>query len=353
MSRPAKIIPAPRRRVRPFVANYVTKSAALAGFLAACALAPGAALAAPAYDYFLTGNPADAQPAHTTGGLLLAGGGTDNDDAFRWFVKCAGGGDIVILRASGKDGYNDYLFSKIGGVDSVETLLFHDRSASSDPRVLEIIAHADGIFLAGGDQSNYVKYWKGTPVAAALDAHVRAGKPLGGTSAGLAVLGEFAYSALEPRDLTSVIALNDPYDRQITLEKDFLHLALLRGVITDTHFMIRARLGRSLVFLARLVAEQKSAPRVLGLAVDEKAALCVEPDGSARLFTGAPEGRAWLLVPSAAPEVLAAGQPLTFRNIRVIALGPKSSFNLTTLAVTQPAAISTVSVVAGKLSQQP
>jgi hypothetical protein len=124
--------------------------------------------AAPGYDYFLTGNPADAKPAHTTAGLLLAGGGTDNDDAFRWFVKNAGGGDIVILRASGKDGYNDYVFTKIGGVDSVETLLFHDRSASADPRVLEIIAHADGIFLAGGDQSKYVRYWKGTPVGAAL-----------------------------------------------------------------------------------------------------------------------------------------------------------------------------------------
>ena len=49
--------------------------------------------------------------------------------------------------------------------------------------------NADGIFIAGGDQSNYVRFWKGTPVAEALDPHVRAGKPIGGTSAGLAMLG--------------------------------------------------------------------------------------------------------------------------------------------------------------------
>lgn len=311
------------------------------------------ALAAPAYDYFLTGNPADAQPAHTTGGLLLAGGGTDNDDAFRWFVKSAGGGDIVILRASGKDGYNDYLFTKIGGVDSVETLVFHDRSASTDSRVLEIIAHADGIFLAGGDQSKYVTYWKGTPVATALDAHFRAGKPLGGTSAGLAVLGQFSYSALEPADLTTAVALKNPYDRQITLETDFLHLGLLRGVITDTHFMARARLGRALVFLARLAAEQKNLPRLIGLGIDEKTALCVEPDGSARVFTTAPEGRAWLLIPSGPAEKLTPSQPPTFRDTRVIALAPTSTVNLKTLAVTKPAAVSTVSIVDGKLSQNP
>ena len=143
-------------------------------------LAAGAAAAD--YDSYLTGNAADARPARTTGGLLLSGGGGDNDDAFRWFVSCAGGGDIVILRASGKDGYNDYLFNRIGGVDSVESLVFHRRAASTDARVLEIIAGADGIFLAGGDQSNYINYWKDTPVAAALNAHVRAGKPLGGAS---------------------------------------------------------------------------------------------------------------------------------------------------------------------------
>src|SRR4051812_15732301 len=76
------------------------------------------------YTYFLTGNAADVKPAKTEGALLLMGGSTDVDDAFRWFIGKAGGGDIVVLRASGGDGYHNYLFTKIGGVDSVETILF-------------------------------------------------------------------------------------------------------------------------------------------------------------------------------------------------------------------------------------
>ncbi len=316
------------------------------------ALATGATLRGAAGDFqtWFTGNPADARPERTAGGLLLMGGGGDVDEAFQWFVRQAGGGDIVVLRASGADGYNDYIFSRIGGVDSVETILFHHRNASTDARVLASIRAAEGIWLAGGDQSRYVAYWKGTPVAAALDAHVRAGKPLGGTSAGLAVLGEFAFSATEQGSLTSPIALADPFDRRITLERDFLHFDLMRGVITDSHFMPRARLGRSLVFLARLMPD-RTGNRLLGLGLDEKTALAVAADGTARVFTPTAEGRAWLMLPTKPAETLAPGRPLTFRDVRVIALDPHSRFHLPTLAVEKPASVAVVSVVDGQLSQ--
>ena len=89
------------------------------------------------------------------------------------------------------------------------------------------------------------------------------------------------------------------------------------------------------------------------MGIDEKTALCVEPGGAARVFTSAPTGRAWLLLPSTAPEILTPGRPLTFRGIQVIALGPQSTVNLTTLAFTSPAAISTVSVVDGQLTPSP
>jgi len=135
--------------------------------LFACAvMLPSGALAA-SYEYWLTGNAADAKPATTRAGLFLSCGGGDVTAAWKWFVACAGGGDIVILRASGGDGYNDYLFTKIGGVDSVETIKFNDASAAHDPRVLGIIAKADGIFMGGGDQGRYVTWWKDTPGQAA------------------------------------------------------------------------------------------------------------------------------------------------------------------------------------------
>ncbi len=52
------------------------------------------------FTYLLTGNAANAQPRHTEGALLLMGGGGLVDVAFRWFIQKAGGGDIVVLKAS-------------------------------------------------------------------------------------------------------------------------------------------------------------------------------------------------------------------------------------------------------------
>lgn len=303
-------------------------------------------LSAASYDYWLTGHAADAQPAKTRPGLFLSGGGGDVTAAWKWFVACAGGGDIVVLRASGADGYNDYIFTKIGGVDSVESIRFNDASAARDPRVLEIIARADGIFLAGGDQARYVNYWKDTPVGTALNAHLRAGKPLGGTSAGLAVLGQYYFSALED-SVTSATALADPFDKKVTLGRDFIAAPQLVGVLTDSHFMARQRLGRLVAFLARLSVDAKSS-RLIGLGVDEGTALCVEPDSTAKVFTEK-NGLVWLVVPAAAPEVLAAGKPLATRGVRVVGLGPETAFNLATLKVEHPAALRTVATAEGKL----
>lgn len=302
------------------------------------------------FDRYLTGRAADAEAGTTSGALLLAGGGGDVDDAFRWFARRAGGGDIVVLRASGADGYNDYLHREIGGVDSVETIVFHDRESASAPPVLEIISRAEGIFIAGGDQSRYVRLWAGTPLAALLEEHVRRGRPLGGTSAGLAVLGQFAFSAREPGDLTSPLALRDPFDPRITLEHDFLSIDLLRGVITDTHFMARKRLGRALAFLARL--QEAGPPRLLALGIDEGTALCLEADGTGRVLSRSQEGAVWLLVPTR-PAELARGTALTFRDVRVVAIGPESDFNLQRLEVSRPRASSLVSCIDGRLSQTP
>jgi cyanophycinase len=304
--------------------------------------------ATPAYESFFTGHATDARPAKTSGALLLSGGGGDVADAWRWFIARAGGGDIVILRASGGPGYNDYLHQEIGGVNSVETVLFHDRSAAHDPAVLDRIARAEGIFLAGGDQARYVRFWQDTPLAAALNAHVRAGKPLGGTSAGLAVLGEYSYAALRTGDLTSDQALSDPFDPQITIVRHFLTLAPLQATITDTHFSARQRLGRSLAFLARIMAEPDAPAHLRGIGVDEKTVLAVEADGSARVFSADPAGRVWLLLPTAAPQ-LTPGRPLTFPRVRVVGLGPQSTCHLFTPTYTLPDSDTFISVVDGEL----
>jgi cyanophycinase len=310
-------------------------------------------LTAADFDYYLTGNAADTKPAQTEGALLLMGGGGLVEDAFRWFIKKAGGGDIVVLKAtdheeSVADTFGTYLHGTIGGCDSVEVIAFHNRQAASDPKVLQALQKADGIFLGGGKQHVYMNYWKGTPVGDALNAHVRAGKPLGGSSAGLAVLGQIVYTAHVTSRFTSELAMKNPFDKALTLEPDFLHLDLMRGVITDTHFNPRGRLGRLMTFMSRITSDFK-VDNLLGIGVDEKAALCVEANGEAHVFATVPEAHAWFVLPQQAPEVLEAGKPLTYRNVRVISASPDSSVNVLKRTITHPASDTMRSIVEGKL----
>jgi cyanophycinase len=309
------------------------------------------------FDYYLTGNAVDVKPAQTEGALLLMGGGGLVDDAFRWFIKKAGGGDIVVLKATDReepvpDTFGTYLHHTLGGCDSVEVIAFKNRQAASDPKVLQLLQNADGIFLGGGKQFLYIDYWKGTPVGEALNAHVRAGKPIGGSSAGLAVLGQFVYTAHMTSRFTSELAMKNPFDKALTLEQDFLHLDLMRGVITDTHFNPRGRLGRLMTFMARITRDPR-VDNLLGIGVDEKAALCVEATGEARVSATTPEARAWFVLPQQTPEVLEQQKPLTYRNLRVISAGPASSVNIPKRIIEKPVSDAVMSVVDGRLLSAP
>lgn len=313
------------------------------------------AIAAPANGlaYYVAGDPVAPTPGPVSGGLLLMGGGDRDLAAMRWFFAKAGQGHIVILRASYAGEASEEFYREIGGIASAETFVFSDRAASGDPRMLARLTRADGIFIAGGDQANYVRYWKGTPVAAALDAHVAAGKPIAGTSAGLAMLGERLYGAMDGGSLTSAEALADPFGPANTIERDFLHIALLRGILTDTHFRERDRLGRLMAFLAK--AQQGASDRerpMLGLGVDEDAALAVEPDGTARLFTPKPDGAAWLVDGKALRGLRAKG-PLTVARVDVTGVGKGSVLHLPAGTVERPSFRRAYRLAGGRIDELP
>jgi len=94
-------------------------------------------------------------------GIVMMGGAGEMPEAMVWFLERAAGGDILVLRASGSDAYNDYLFSDLGViVNRVETIRFNNPNASDDEYILNRISEAESIWLAGGDQHNYVQFWK-------------------------------------------------------------------------------------------------------------------------------------------------------------------------------------------------
>ncbi|MBN8214363.1 MAG: isoaspartyl peptidase/L-asparaginase [Xanthomonadales bacterium] len=280
------------------------------------------------YRRFIIGNPEAPTPGQVSPGLLLMGGGDRNFDALRWFLKKSGNGHLVVLRASQGNEVAEEFYRDVGGIASVETFVFSGSGSSNDPKILASLAKADGIFIAGGDQARYVRYWKGTPVAAALDAHLRAGKPIGGTSAGLAILGEYLYGAMDGGSIRSPEALADPLGAAVTIEQDFLHVERLKGIVTDTHFKERDRLGRLFAFVAKAETLTGTPKRALiGLGVDESAALAVESDGSGRIYATDPAGGAWL-VRGGFTDTQSTGKPLGLRRADVTGIGAGSVVHL-------------------------
>lgn len=292
-------------------------------------------------------------PGPVSGGLLLMGGGDRNVDAMKWFFAKAGNGHIVVLSASYGKEIGQEFFNDIGGIQSVEIFVMHARSQSDDRKILDRLRKADGIFIAGGDQSRYVRYWRGTEIAAILDAHVAAGKPLSGTSAGLAMLGEKLYGAMDDGSLKSPEALADPMGPANTIEGDFLNIALLKGVVTDTHFKERQRLGRLLAFVAKAQAQKgPGQPPMIGLGVDESAALAVEPDGTGRIYATEKDGYGWV-VDGAGLRSVTAGRPLDAPRVKVTGIGPGSVVHLPSGRVDTPVFERNYAARAGELVEVP
>lgn len=264
---------------------------------------------------WIAGSAADVSTS-TTGGTVLMGGSTDVDAAIQWMIQKSGGGDFVIIRASGADGYNSYIYNDLGGVNSCETILIDSRNAANDPGVETTIRNAEAVFIAGGDQANYVNYWKDTRVESALNYLINTKRvPIGGTSAGCAIQGRTYFSALNGT-ITSAEALANPYNRKLTLGRnDFLETPFLSDLITDTHFNNPDRRGRLLTFMARMSKDYTVVPR--GVGVDEQTAVCIEANGQAKVFGS---GTAFFLRQNGSsntPERCVSGQSLDWYRSRV------------------------------------
>jgi cyanophycinase-like exopeptidase len=351
-----------------------------------------------AYSYFAAGNPeapVTAPASHNTPSFVLMGGGPDVDQAFKWMITQAGitprtGGRFVVIRATGTDAYNPYIYYSdaslsrsatvaedwVGGaalgLSSVETLVIPSRAAAGDARVNAIVARANAVFIAGGDQGDYLRYWKGTKLDATLGELMSRNVPLGGTSAGLAVLGQFDYAALNG-SVTTKQALSDPYNKYMTLDPaplalsgGFLAPPALAGMITDSHLDSRDRMGRLFGFVARLAQASGStgcAGGVLpvgaagttarGIGIGVETALLVQTEGGATIGrrvtnrTTSTESAVYFVRPLNPPTVCAAGKPLTMTTVQVHKLAGDAAFNLDNWDGVES---SLVDVLSGKLS---
>jgi cyanophycinase len=194
------------------------------------------------FDYHLVCRNRSFDSVTSQSATLLIGGAEGNqsgeDAATRWFLERARGGKYLVLRVGGVgtqakwicQNYKDWVFS-------AAELSIDSRAAADNPEVVDYIREADALFIAGGDQNQYQEFWEGTATEAAINDLINEKQiPVAGTSAGMAILGDYYYAPDHQGVLSSEI-LNDPfhYNTETIHRTDFIRVPYLQRVITDTH----------------------------------------------------------------------------------------------------------------------
>jgi cyanophycinase-like exopeptidase len=248
-------------------------------------------------------------------GLLLDGAGLTGSprSSIAWLHRrilgnvAQRGGNVVVLRASYSDVYDRALW-QYGNFASVQTILIPPcASRAQVDSVAPIVAKADAVYFAGGDQAHYVA-WKGSVLMTTVTNVYARGGVVGGGSAGLAIQGAVVYDSVagdrRNEETTTSDAVANPLEPRISFTTGLFAWPALANTIADTHFVARDRFGRLVAFLALTHT-------LYGLGVDQGSAVVVDPDGMATVLTSG-SSRGAYLVRAAAPAHLVAGRPLRY-----------------------------------------
>ena len=282
------------------------------------------------FDYYLACRNRQVESHKPQSAILLIGGAegdqSGEDAATRWFLEQARGGKYLVLRVGGVGTQADWICRNYKGwVSAAAELSIDSREAADDPEVIDYIRGADLLFIAGGDQNQYQEFWEGTATETAINYLIHEKRvPIAGTSAGMAILGDYYYAPDHQGVLSSEI-LNDPfhYNTETIHRSDFIRLPYLQRVITDTHLdrMNRqnpeTRYGRLLGLLARAIYDDGQRLSNYAIGLEEGAFVAVDEHGIAQVFgNGTSLGQdAYFLQPNGAmPEQIEPGWPLIWDN---------------------------------------
>lgn len=200
-------------------------------------------------------------------------------------------------------------------------------------------------------QADYIRLWKGTALESTIATLLANNVPVGGTSAGANVLGEFVFSALNGT-VTSKDALKDPYNDAMTLDPtpfsaaSFLSVSALKNTFVDPHFDARDRMGRLVTFVSRTIAPGTgdvgcpggilTPSDARGIGIDVETALLIQKASGryiARRVTNistTSTSAVHFLSPTTSPGPCAPGKPLTMQTVLVQRLADSAlSFDLT------------------------
>lgn len=268
------------------------------------------------------------------GSLMLVGGGSEDygdwsDLPYAWFVRQADSGIVINIDVDETAPWYAEYFKSFGADSRSRGLQIKDKTAANDSSTYKALAEAKGIFMEGGDQWDYVYVWKNTLVEEAIRRVYANGGVIGGTSAGLAVLGEVFFDAKFGSSYPEDAAVNCR-NNDIHLDNGFLDL--MPGVLTDSHFHPRGRIGRLVPMMAKWKID--TGEDLVGIGVDEKTAFCI----NAR-YQGIVYGKASVTIVKPTKESQCesiAGNPVNYTNLRFDQLVHGLEYDLNNFEVMNP-----------------
>ncbi|HYE20706.1 MAG TPA: cyanophycinase [Tepidisphaeraceae bacterium] len=217
----------------------------------------------------------------TKGPLIIIGGREEIGDGQNRAIL----NEVVRCAARGKKGLlvvtvATHLHEELGpeyvrafkalGMHHVDVLDVRTRGQAFDPKNLEMLDGACAVYFTGGDQLRITSQIGGTPLFHRMTELHESGGVIAGTSAGAAAVPD-----------TMLISGNGKESPRVASLGMAPGLGILKGVVVDSHFAERGRLGRLLAAVAQN-------PANLGLGIDENTAVVVEDERRFRVIgTGA------------------------------------------------------------------
>jgi cyanophycinase len=157
------------------------------------------------------------------------------------------------------------VFTRLG-IKQIDVLDIRTREEAYDEANVRKIADASVIFLTGGDQLRITSQVGDSLVFRCMQEMYHKGATIAGTSAGAAAMPEtmLVGGASDASNKISALAMAPG-------------LAFISGVVIDSHFAERGRMGR-------LLGAVSQNPRNLGLGIDEDTAVVAQSNGTLRVI---------------------------------------------------------------------
>ncbi len=202
-----------------------------------------------------------------SGSLVIVGGGRLEASVVQRFIDLAGGpqAKIVIIPTAG--GAEKYDIASQGsffkpfqdqGATNLQLLHTYDPKVADTEEFAKVIREAQGVWFSGGRQWRLADAYLGTKTEAALWDLLARGGAIGGTSAGATIQGSY-------------LARGDTKNNFIMMGDHEKGFGFVKNVAIDQHLLVRNR-------QFDLIDVIKAKPELLGIGLDEGAAIVVQGD---------------------------------------------------------------------------